>query len=90
MNINIAFDTNAKFPEKIMYLIKLLRNIIAHNDKIFDIRFKDGKIDTKLCKHLENAIGCLGIDFNTITDYILIISVLLKNMELLKLKLINL
>ena len=79
MNINIAFDTNAKFPEKIMYLIKSLRNSIAHNDVVFDVRFKDGKIDTKLCKYLENEIGC-----NTITDYVLIISVLLKKYGITK------
>lgn len=84
MNINIAFDTNAKFPEKIMYLIKSLRNSIAHNDVVFDVRFKDGKIDTKLCKYLENEIGCCGIDFNTITDYILIISLLLKKYGITK------
>ena len=84
MNINIAFDTNAKFPEKIMYLIKSLRNSIAHNDVVFDVRVKDGKIDTKLCKYLENEIGCTGIDFNTITDYVLIISVLLKKYGITK------
>lgn len=84
MNINIAFDTNAKFPEKIMYLIKSLRNSIAHNDVVFDVRFKDGKIDSKLCKYLENEIGCAGVDFNTITDYVLIISVLLKKYGITK------
>lgn len=78
MKINIAFDTNAKFPEKIMYLIKSLRNSIAHNDVVFDVRFKDGKIDTRLCKYLENEISSVNIDFSTITDYILIISLLLK------------
>ncbi len=84
MNINIAFDTNAKFPEKIMYLIKSLRNSIAHNDVVFDVRFKDGRIDTKLCKYLENEIGCTNIAFNTITDYVLIISLLLKKYGITK------
>ena len=84
MKINIAFDTNAKFPEKIMYLIKSLRNSIAHNDVIFDVRFKDGKIDQKLCKYIENEINCPGIDFNTITDYIVIISILLKKYGITK------
>lgn len=84
MKINIAFDTNAKFPEKIMYLIKSLRNSIAHNDVIFDVRFKDSKIDTTLCKYLENEIGCSNIDFSTITDYIIIISILLKKYGITK------
>lgn len=78
MGINIAYDSNSKFPEKIIYLIKSLRNSIAHNNVIFDIRFKDGNINNTLCKYLENEIGCSGIDFNTITDYIIIISMLLK------------
>lgn len=86
MHINIAFDTNGKFPEKIMYLIKSLRNSIAHNDVVFDVRFKDGKIDTKLCKYLENEIGYTGINFNTITDYIIIIAVLLKKYGITKIE----
>lgn len=78
MKINVAFDTDARFPEKIMYLIKALRNSIAHNDVIFDVRFKDGKIGVTFCKYLENEIGCSNIDFSNITDYIILISLLLK------------
>lgn len=84
MKINIAFDTNARFPEKIMYLIKALRNSIAHNDVVFDVRFKDGKIDSTFCKYLENEIGCSNIDFSTITDYILLITLLLKKYSITK------
>lgn len=84
MKINIAFDTNAKFPEKIMYLIKALRNSIAHNDVVFDVRFKDGKVDSTLCKYIESEIGCANIDFRTITDYIILISILLKKYDITK------
>jgi len=79
MNINKAYDTNALFPEKIMYLIKSLRNSIAHNDVVFDVRFKDNKVANSLCKFLENEVGCKNIDFSTITDYIILISFLLKS-----------
>lgn len=79
MCINKAYDTNALFPEKIMYLIKALRNSIAHNDVIFDVRFKDNQVASSLCRFLENEIGCQNIDFNTITDYIVLISFLLKS-----------
>lgn len=78
MKLNIAFDADARFPEKIMYLLKALRNSVAHNDVVFDVRFKDGKINLKICRYLENEIGCTNVDFNTITDYILIITLLLK------------
>lgn len=84
MNINKAYDTNALFPERIMYLIKALRNSIAHNDVIFDVRFKDTKVASSLCKFIENEINCQNIDFNTITDYIILISFLLKSYGLPK------
>lgn len=78
MGLNIAYDTDARFPEKIIYLIKALRNSIAHNDVVFDVRFKDSNINSTLCKYIENEIGCTNVDFNTITDYIIIITLLLK------------
>lgn len=84
MKINISYDTNAKFPEKIIYIIKSLRNSVAHNDVVFDVRFKDSKIDSTLCRYIENEIGCTNVDFMTITDYILIIVLLLKKFGISK------
>lgn len=86
MGINKAYDTNALFPEKIIYIIKSLRNSIAHNDVVFDVRFKDNNVASSLCKFLENEISCQNIDFNTITDYIILISFLLKNYGLQKIE----
>lgn len=84
MNTNKAYDTNALFSEKIMHLIKALRISIAHNDVVFDVRFKDTMVASSLCKFLENEINCQNIDFNTITDYIILISFLLKSYGLPK------
>ena len=84
MGLNIAYDTDARFPEKIIYLIKALRNSVAHNDVVFDVRFKDSNINSTLCKYIENEIGCTNVDFNTITDYILIIVLLLKKYKFQK------
>lgn len=84
MGLNIAYDTDARFPEKIIYLIKALRNSVAHNDVVFDVRFKDSNINSTLCKYIENEIGCANVDFNTITDYILIIALLLKKYKFQK------
>lgn len=84
MGINISQDTNAKFPEKIIYLIKDLRNSVAHNDAIFDVRFKRNNIDTNLCNYLEQELNCKNITFNTITDYILLIAFLMKKFEINK------
>lgn len=79
MNINTAFDSNALFPEKILFLIRALRNSIAHNNVVFDVRFKDREVANSLCRFLENETGCKNINFNTITDYIILITFLLKN-----------
>ena len=84
MRINISYDTNAKFPERIMYLIKALRNSVAHNDVVFDVRFKDSNINSSLCKYIEDEINCTNVNFKTITDYILIIAILLKKYEISK------
>ena len=84
MQLNISFDSNGKFPEKIIYLLKALRNSVAHNDVVFDVRFKDSKIDSTLCKYIENEINCTNVDFSTITDYILIITLLLKKYGITK------
>ena len=79
MRINKVFDSKALFPEKIMYLIKSLRNSIAHNDVVFDVRFKDNNIANSLCKFLSNETGCANINFNTVTDYAIIIVFLLES-----------
>lgn len=84
MNINRAYDTNILFPGKIIYLIKALRNSIVHNDVIFDVRFKDSNVSSSICKFIENEIHCQNIDFNTITDYVILISFLLKSYGITK------
>ena len=84
LGINIAYDTNGKFPEKIIYTIKSLRNAIAHNSVVFDVRFKDANINKKLCHYLEVETGSSDITFETISDYIILIVFLLKNFGLTK------
>ena len=84
MKLSLSYDTNAKFPEKIIYLIKSLRNSVAHNDVVFDVRFKDSNVDSTLCEYIENEVKCLNVDFSTITDYILIIVLLLKKYGITK------
>ena len=87
MGINISYDTNAKFPEKIMYLIKALRNSVAHNNVVFDVRFRNGDVSHKLCSYIENELMCSNVNFSTITDYIILITILLKNYKIPKMEL---
>lgn len=84
MSINIAFDTDAEFPYKILYILKALRNSVAHNNVIFDLRFKDGNISKKIMKFIENETSIVNITFDTITDYIILLVILLKGYNISK------
>ncbi|WEV45552.1 Abi family protein [Streptococcaceae bacterium ESL0687] len=68
------YDTANKIISKHLYIIKDLRNAIAHNNPIFDCRFKTGKVDKVVIKHLEGNTGASNINFNTITDYVLLVA----------------
>lgn len=73
IGIRSADDSNAMIPQRLIYATKDLRNAIAHNDVIFDTRFRTGNIDKQLCSAISNATGVTGITFETITDYIVLI-----------------
>lgn len=65
-------------PQRLIYSTKDLRNAIAHNDVIFDCRFKSGNIDRQVKHAIENATGVTGLNFVTITDYLILIIYQLK------------
>ena len=70
--------------ESIIYTIKDLRNAIAHNNVVFDTRFKSSNIYKTLSKLLENDIKISNILFNSITDYIILIVYILKKLKVNK------
>lgn len=84
IGINLASDTNCKLIYKYVYAFKDLRNAIAHNDVIYDTRFK--KIDpTKSMKQcLKLDIGLPYINFKTLGDYVILICYFLKLFKLPK------
>ena len=70
-------------------MIKDLRNAIAHNNVIFDTRFRHRNINKTLLNALCQDTGIQGINFKSITDYIVLVIYILKklnknNKELLK------
>ena len=73
IGIRSADDSNGMVPQRLIYATKDLRNAIAHNDVIFDTRFRTGKIDKQLSNAISNATGVTGITFETITDYLVLI-----------------
>lgn len=80
LNFNISFDTDGKMSERIIFLIKDLRNSVAHNDVVFDCRFRKSNINKGLMKFLEKDTNISNIDFTTITDYLILVIFLQKQM----------
>ncbi|WAA12265.1 Abi family protein [Fervidibacillus halotolerans] len=84
LNLNQAFDGDAKMTENIIFLIKDLRNSIAHNDVIFDTRFQTGKPKKSLINALKSDTGIQNITFNTIVDYLILLIFIQKKLYISK------
>ena len=69
---------------KYVYALKDLRNAIAHNDVVYDTRFRkmDPSKPMKQCLMLE--MGLPYINFKTIGDYIILICYFLKLLKVSK------
>lgn len=84
VGINLSCDTNRTLIYKYVYSLKELRNAIAHNDVVYDTRFKkmDPSRSMKQCLVLET--GLPYINFKTIGDYIVLICYFLKILKVSK------
>lgn len=84
IGINLSCDTYRELVYKYVYTLKDLRNAIAHNDVVYDTRFR--KIDPskpmKQCLILK--MGLPYINFKTIGDYIILICYYLKLLKVSK------
>lgn len=78
LRIKPSDDSHALMPQRLIYATKDLRNAIAHNDVIFDARFRTGNIDRQVCNAISNATGVVNLQFETITDYLVLIVYQLK------------
>lgn len=67
--------------QSIIFVLKDLRNAIAHNNVIFDTRFKERCINKNLVKLIENDVKIQNVNFNNITDYIILVSYILKKLN---------
>lgn len=81
LGLNIAFDSNGSLVESIIFILKDLRNSIAHNNVIFDTRFRDRNIKKTLIKAIENDTSIQNINFKSITDYVILVVYLLKKLN---------
>ncbi len=84
LGIKQSDDANSMLPQILIFTIKDLRNAIAHNDVIFDTRFKTNNIDKQLGNAIKNSTDISEVNFNTITDYLILIVYQLKLLGITK------
>ncbi|MGN1457872.1 MAG: Abi family protein [Acutalibacteraceae bacterium] len=78
VGVKSSFDSDGRMIEKIVYALKDLRNAVAHNNTVFDTRFKSGSIDKRIASYITAETHIKNIDFNTIVDYIILIVFIMK------------
>lgn len=66
-------DTDGSMLPRHVFIIKELRNAIAHNSIVFDCRFKGMRIKNSLKHQLELATNISNINFDSIVDYLILI-----------------
>lgn len=78
IGLNVASDTNRTLVYKYLYALKDLRNAIAHNDVVFDTRFRRIDPSKAMKECLRQEIGLSYVNFKTIGDYMVLICYYLK------------
>lgn len=84
-----SYDTNHQLVANALFTIKALRNATAHNNIVFDARFKDRNPNRNIVKWVENETGISDVNFDIFSDYIALIVCLLKHVKYPKKKLIR-
>ena len=84
IKLNKTVDTDGVLLQTVVFLLKDLRNAVAHNNIIFDTRFKTGEVNQQLGQALiyDVKINYNHTDkiFENIFDYIVLIVYLLKGL----------
>ena len=80
---------DARLVEKIVFTLKDLRNAVAHNNTVFDTRFKTGKVSNRISRYIASETGISNITFNSIVDYVVLISFVMKLLQCTKTDITN-
>ena len=75
-----SHNQNGRIPEDIIFLLKELRNAVAHNGVVFDCRFKKTNPPSRLTSYIESETNISQIDFNNIIDYFILMVIILKKL----------
>ena len=88
VGIKVTYDRDGKLLPLIVYALKDLRNAVAHNNTIFDTRFKTSKVNLRIAKCISAETGINNIKFESIVDYVILISFMMKLLECPKKKIL--
>ncbi len=78
VGIKSSVDSDGKLLTSIVFTLKDLRNAVAHNNTIFDTRFKTGSVNGRISNYITAETGVRNINFNSITDYVILVSFMCK------------
>lgn len=84
IGINLSSDTYRELLYKYVYTLKDLRNAIAHNDVVYDTRFRKMDPSKPMKQCLISEMRMPYINFKTIGDYIILICYCLKLLKVSK------
>lgn len=80
LNMPSNFNS-ASLLSDIIFTLKNLRNAVAHNGIVVDVRFKSNSVNQGIGKLLNGDSSITGINFNEITDYIVLLTYLLTKLQ---------
>lgn len=84
IGFNLAYDTDRQLIYKYLYMLKDLRNAIAHNAVVFDARFRTNAPNAAMKQCLKGEIGLPYVNFKTIGDYVVLMCYYLKLLQVPK------
>jgi abortive infection bacteriophage resistance protein len=79
-----SHNQDGRLLEETIFLIKELRNAVAHNSVVFDCRFRKMNPPSRLKEYLQNETGVTNITFSNIVDYFILVVFLLKKLGIVK------
>lgn len=80
-----SIDSNRELIYRYLYVLKDLRNAVAHNAVIFDTRFRRFDPSKAMKKCLQQEFGLSRpVNFQTIDDYVVLICYYLKILKVSK------
>lgn len=82
IGLNVSFNSDGLLLQQIVYTIKDLRNAVAHNDTVFDVRFQTSMPNHRIMKYLMKETDISNITLDTIVDYVILVVVLMHQFGL--------